>query len=556
MLKRLFVQDFVLIDNCVLEFENGFSAFTGETGAGKSLLIDAMCLLGGERASSSFVKQHANKAIVEGVFDLTNNKVALKKLKDSNLPYTDNLVYLRREIQRDGKSYVYVNNKAATLQLLKDIIQHEIDIHSQHDNQYLLNKSNHIQLIDHMLMNKELIEEVRESFLRYSTLKSEFEAALSTTYNENDLQFIQAEIDEINNADLSIHKEDALESRQKEIVLYEKSFKKISQVVHLLKADDGINVKLYEGISTLEELEDERIAALYHRLKEHYNEIVDVEEQLSDYLDKLELSDEEINNVQQELYEIQRLKRKYGPTIDAILAKRDSLIAQTQLIEHRQEYIDRTSKALEEARVQFFHLAQDLSQERRTIALQLQQEIEKHCHDLMLPHTQFVVDFETNDEGNVHGIDDVEFYISVNPGEMLKPLSRVASGGELSRLMLGLKTIFTRLQGIQTVIFDEIDSGVSGAVATAIGIKMATLAKDVQVFSVTHLAQVAACAQKHYLVKKDSNEYSTKTEVINLDNTKRIEQLALISSGSVSEASLTAASEMYSYCKTQVADIK
>ncbi len=548
MLRRLFVKDFVLIDECILNFENGFSAFTGETGAGKSLLIDAMCLLSGERASHSFIKNGASKAIVEGVFDLTNNIVALNKIKQANFPIEDNLVILKRELNKDGKSLVFVNNKSASLQLLKDIIQHEIDIHSQHDTQYLLNKTNHINLVDQVIEDKNLIQNVKEAFKKYSHLKTMMDSALNTTYNESELEFIEAEINEIEDASLSVEKENYLLDRQKEIITYEKSFNKISQAVLQLNKENGINEQIYEVLHILENIEDESIQGLVNRLNEHYNEIVDVSDQLNDKLLSLDMSENEINEVQSSLYEIQRLKRKYGPSIEAILNKQASLRQQIEMILNRQDYIETMQRKVDDAYDEFINYATCLSVLRKEAALSLQTSIENHLHDLMLPHAQFVVDFQEID-GNIHGLDDVEFYISLNVGEMPKPLSRVASGGELSRLMLGLKTIFTKLQGIQTVIFDEIDSGVSGAVASAIGMKMATLGNDVQVFSVTHLAQVAAHANKHYLVKKQTLENRTMTEVIELNEEERIEQIALISSGMLTEASTQAARELYFSCR-------
>lgn len=553
MLKHLTVKDFVLIDECSLDFESGFSAFTGETGAGKSLLIDAMCLLAGERASSSFIKQNAAKAIVEGVFDITKNEAVESLLNENGFNVENHQVTLRREINRDGKSTVLINGKQATLNLLKECVQHEIDIHSQHDTQYLLNKNSQLHLVDQMIADSALKDKVAMLYHQMAALKKEYETAINSTYNENDLEFIQMEIDEIEKANLIPQQEEELEKRQKEIQLFEKTFTRLNDTVALLEESDGANEKLYAAVHQLSDLESDVLKALYQRLNEHYNEIVDVTEELKDTIAAMDVSEEEINAIQSRLYEIQRLKRKYGPSVEAILNRKAEMEQQVELILHRQSYIEQMEAQIEAAHRQFVQAAKQLSELRHQKATLLQQQIEQHCQDLMLPYARFIVDFQTI-EGNRYGIDDLEFYISMNPGEMPRPLARVASGGELSRLMLGLKTIFTKLQGIQTVIFDEIDTGVSGAVATAIGLKMATLARDAQVFSVTHLAQVAACAKNHYLVRKTSTSDSTATEVLCLTEEERLQQLALISSGAVTEASLKAALELFKSTQGKVGE--
>ena len=543
MLKHLLVKNFVLIDECSLDFEAGFSAFTGETGAGKSLLIDAMCLLAGERASSSYIKQDAKFAVVEGSFDISCNLKVKKILNEAG--YGDlNQVVFRREMNRDGKSTVSINGKGTTLNLMKECVQHEIDIHSQHDTQYLLNKASQLALLDQLVQDKECIEQTTKSYNEYAKVRHEFEVACNTTYNENDLEFIQMEIEEIEKAALKPMEEAQLEEKQKEFQQFEKAFHSINGAIAILDDNEGANEKLYSALHILGYVDNPKLQKLHAQMLEHYNEIVDVTEQLKDYVESMDVSEEKMNELQSRLFEIQRLKRKYGPTIEAIQKRQEEMRQQVLLIHNRQQYMEQMEANLNRLYEQFLSHARKLSDLRKKVAQDLQQQIEMHCHDLMLPNTQFVVDFQLSD-GNAHGVDDIEFYISMNVGELPRSLARVASGGELSRLMLALKIIFTRLEGIQTVIFDEIDTGVSGAVASSIGLKMATLSSDAQVFSVTHLAQVAACAKNHYLVKKDIREQKTVTEVVKLDKQARIEQLALISSGNTTEVGLAAAHELY-----------
>lgn len=549
MLKHLYVKDFVLIDECSLDFTSGFSAFTGETGAGKSLLIDAMCLLAGERASASFVKQDKAKAVVEGVFELKKSS-AVHAILAKNKIASSNTVTLRREIGNDGKSIVTINGKNATLTVLKECVQYMIDIHSQHDTQYLLNKNSQLHLVDQMIDNPSLVGQTATLYQNYASLKKEYENAMAMTYNEDDLEFIQAEIQEIENAHLDEEEEEELLLRQSEIQQFEKTFNKVNEALTLLEENDGINEKLYKATHALSACSVSRIHDLSERLDEYTNEILDVTELLKDCISDMNVSEEEINELQERLYQIQRMKRKYGPSIRTVLLKKEEMLQQVQLILNRSSYIEDMENKIEEAYHCFYKQAKELSLQRKKAAEILEEKILENCQSLMLPNARFVIDFQETD-GNKTGIDDLEFYISMNPGEMPRPLARVASGGELSRLMLGLKDIFTRLQGIETVIFDEIDTGVSGAVATAIGEKMHSLSKDAQVFSVTHLAQVAACAKNHYLVKKQVEDNHTSTKVVCLNEKERIEQLALISSGTISDTALLAANELYTFCQNK-----
>lgn len=542
MIKNLFIQNFILIDQLNLELHSGFSAFTGETGAGKSILIDAISMLGTERASSSFVIRGKERAIVEGTFDLSNDPHAREVLNEAGFECGDEVTFTR-EIHAAGKSVARIDHRIVPLSLMRECLRNEIDIHNQRDNAYLLNTSSHIRLLDAYLQDQKQLQDVREAYEIWHGLCQEKEAALQETYNENDLEFLTYQLNEIEEARLDPKEEEELLSKEKAFKAVKASFDKFSQIFALY--DEELSGSFYELNRTVQSLaESEEISQVQEAVNDAYYSLSDAMEQLHDIASGLEMSEEDINAMEERLYVIQRLKRKYGGSIERALERKEEFAKQIEMITHRREYLERMDAKISAARKVYDEKAVVLHRLRTEKAPDLDRAIAVHLNDLMLPNARFKTVIEDR-EPSPEGSDRVEFMISMNPGEDLKPLSRTASGGELSRLMLGLKVIFTRLQGISTVIFDEIDTGVSGPVASAIGRKMLTLGKDCQVFAVTHLAQVAACSDRHYLVSKASDGEQTRTSVSLLNEEERIRQLALIASSNITESSLKAAEELY-----------
>lgn len=549
MLKEIYVKDFILIDKIQINFENGMNAFTGETGAGKSLIIDAIALLKGNRATASLVRSGANKAIIEGVFEVTNRDVILK-LENAGFDCEDNRFIVTREINADGKSLARINQRTTSLSFLKEVMSDVVDIHSQHDSQYLLNPRYHLHLLDKFINDETAINDIYTSFKAYDSLKKALDDALATTFNEDELAFLQFQVNEINEANLSEKEEDELLEEQKKMSAFEKLNSKITSVIEML---DGNTVdQLYNGAKELSSLtEFKECEEAHDKLLDLYYSLSDQLDELKSYLSSLEYDEYRFNEIQDRLFQINKLKRKYGPSISQILSKKQEMETKIDHISNRQQFIDDMNQKVDAAKQIFLANAHCYSEKRQQYAKELEKLIMNECKELYLEHAKFHISFNECEPSST-GIDQIEFMISMNPGEALKPLVGVASGGELSRLMLGMKTIFTKLQQIETVIFDEIDTGVSGKVAFAIGRKMQKIANESQVFAVTHLSSVAACANQQYLVEKEQSENETKTKIKCLDFNERVQVLASIASDSLSDSAIKAAEELLNKAQSTI----
>lgn len=543
MLKELYVKDFILIDEVHICMNDTMSAFTGETGAGKSLLMDAIGILKGERFFVDMIRQGCNKAFIEGVFTCSKTHPVIQLLYNHGYEVQDDMIIITREVSQEGKSYTRLNQRMISVSFLKEIMNLLIDIHSQHDTHQLLNSQSHGTILDTFLHDTSLLKDVKNSYKLYQKQKKELDQIMHQDYTEDDLEFFTYQLNEIDETNIKENELDELQLQLKQLQSFEKTYNSLQKALYILQEQQGITT-LYEASKQLQHIQyDETIQKISDQFMDLYYTSHDIVEQLKDYSSTLSYDEEQIQQIQDRIQLIQRIYRKYGGSYDAVMEKRNLLERQIDSILYRQDAIKKHEDLCKQAYDDFVQISLKLRKKRKTYAKKLEHEVSSQLKDLELTNAKFKVDFEEID-GNSQGMDKIQFLVSMNKGEVMKNLSATASGGELSRFMLGLKCVMQRYQSIETVIFDEIDTGVSGKVAFAIGKKMQEISSFCQVFCVTHSPAVAACAKHQYLVEKQQDHHHTITSIRELNESQRIEFLALLSSNSTSTSALQAAKEL------------
>ena len=539
MIKNIYIKNFAIIDELHINFEDGFNVFTGETGAGKSIIVGALSFIKGNRADSSYIRTGTNEALIKATFGMNER---LESILIANGFEVSNDLIVERKMTLSGNNTIKINGMNATLSFLASLLNDEIDIHSQKQAQYLLKSQNHLTLLDKYLDNQELINKVRNQFQVYMDLKNELADYMSANDSQQDIDYYEFQVKEIEDANLSVEEEEKLKQLEKRIKSSEKIVQSLSLASSLFEQSGGIKESLYEACHAID-IEDDKVQAIHEKLYDKYYELEDLFGGLSDILDSLDFSEEDCNRVQERLFIINKLKRKYQKDIDEILEYKDSLIKKIDNFNHQSEYLASFNERINAAHEEYINSAKQLSEARQIAAKKLAKEVIEEVSVLELNYFDFEIAISEKDE-SFNGIDNCIFNISTNKGEELKPLTKVASGGEMSRIMLGLKTLFSRLMGVSLVVFDEIDTGVSGKAATAIGLKMAKIATYTQVLSITHLAQVASFADAHYFVSKSDFDGRTVSHIDLLDYDQRIDELALMALSSVDENTRKVAYEL------------
>lgn len=552
MLKTLNIKNYAIVENLTIDLDKGFNVFTGETGAGKSIIVGALSLLTRGRSDASIVKKGKEKAIIEGVFDV-KDEVILNKLKEQDIDVEDEII-VKRVISSDNRNSIKINESTVTLSFLEDLFSSFVDIHSQKDNHFLYNKKNQLLLLDKYAANNELLNNYLNAFNNYKVLQNEYEDLLNNEYNESEIEFIKFDLSELDEAGISIEEEDNLLNSEKRYKSLEKYITTLKESIGLFENDNGIKEKLYD-VTNLLDIDDEEVGNVSSKIKDLYYSLDDEFDRLKDILNKISDADLNIEVIEERLYIYSKLKRKHKTDVLGLIEKQNKLRERLELLENRDKVLNDKYLEVIKAKKLAQDLANKLSQNRKEAAKKLEEAILLNTNDLLLNNLKFNISFK-DIELTTSGLDDVEFLVSMNKGEELKPLKNVASGGEISRLMLALKVVFAKLSNTELLILDEIDTGVSGKVALAIGEKIAKISKDVQVITISHLAPVAACASSHYFIYKTDNETNTLTNVKKLNTDEIIEQLALISNTSTDASALNAAKELYISSQNKVNENK
>lgn len=529
MIESLYIENFAIIDQVQIDFQSGMTVLTGETGAGKSIIIDAIGQLIGQRSQPSFVKNGADYAFIEGVF--SSNKEIDKILLDNNFPIDEHLV-ISKKINHDGKSAIKINYRNSSQLLLKKIMSQIVDIHSQFETHQLFNESYHLKLLDNFIGN-ELIDLKKEYLTLYQTYKNLNQKYLSLTKEEltdEQLDFYLAQLKEIEELDLENFDEEEFLKERNNLLNYEKNSQHIKNYKALMDSSKGIMDLFKQSLSELSYLEIDDIKHNYDQLYDLYYTVDGINQDIYDQFSQSYFSEERYNEVQDTFFKLNKLKRKYGQTIDAIIDFKNSLIEKIKLFKNRDQMIENINLKLKETENQLIYYAKKISILRKNKALELEKEVKYILNQMYLQQVQFKFDFQINDF-NDNGIDNVKIVVSTNSGQPLQPLQKIASGGELSRIILAIKAVSQNSKDGGTIIFDEADTGVSGKVAESIGHVMKKISKKQQVICITHLAQVACFANNHLFIEKEQMDNTSKVHVRLLNEKESVYELAKMISG-------------------------
>lgn len=546
MLESIYIENFAIIDRLEVDFHNHMTVLTGETGAGKSIIIDAIGQLMGNRSQSSFIKADCDECFIEGVFTIGAKSPVLNKLKEYRIDYEDKLV-VSKSFNRDNKSIIKINYRNVSKMVLQSIMADLIDIHSQFETHSLFDAENHLIILDEFINQplKKLFQTYSLAYRTYREINRDYQKALNEELSDEQLEFYQAQLAEINSLDLEELDEDELEREKKLLQSYEKTNEQISKYRQYMNGDRGALPTLSNALSELEELNDNpQYQNTYERMYDLYYNLIDLDDEIINEFNSTNFDEYRLNEIQEVFFKLNRLKRKYGQSIEAIKEAKEDLEMKVAAFNNREAYLNDLKKQLDIAYQETKSIAEQITRLRQSKAKEFTELVTKELKSLYLDKVVFKVDFKLVDFQK-NGQDNVEFLISTNAGQTLKPLNKVASGGEMSRIMLAIKILSLSSSSVETIIFDEADTGVSGKVAESIGAKMKYISKQHQVLCITHLAQVAAFAKNHYLIQKSSNDNYTNVKIKELSYDQSINEIAkLISGKEVSQESINHAKKL------------
>lgn len=550
MLQELSIRDFALIEQMNVDFQDEMTVLTGETGAGKSIIIDALGLLAGGRGSSDFIRKGENKAVIQGLFLIPDKAKTLAILEEVGIENQDDGLILQRDLYRSGRNVCRINGNLVNLATLRRVGETLIDIHGQNEHQELMRPENHINLLDSYANDLQpLLQEYQVAYDDYQKL-----ATALAKREENEklwaqrMDMLEFQVQEIKEANLRVDEEVELKEEKDRLDNYQAINKALRQSYEFLSGDThdalgnvGVALESMQKISDL----SPKFGEIAQSLADAYYTLQDASRDVYDQLDEMEWDENRLNQIEQRLELIYQLKRKYGDSVAEILRYYQKIVAELNEMQEGNGDSAAQKQAVELAKQKALKLAQELSQKRQGIAQDLQRAVHKQLAALYMEKAIFEVKFKKGSTLNSHGLDKVEFYLQANPGESMGPLAKIASGGELSRIMLALKTIFSQQQGVTSIIFDEVDTGVSGRVAEGIAEKISQVARNSQVLCITHLPQVAAIAQHQYFIAKHVHDGRTETSLEILADEARVKEIARMLAGSeITDLALQHAKEL------------
>lgn len=557
MLQELSIKNFAIIDTLQISFEQGMTVLTGETGAGKSIIIDAVGLLAGGRGSADFIRHGEDKTVIQGLFQMPESSQLASLMEEYGISYEPDQILLQRELSSSGKNVARVNGTIVTVSVLREIAAHLIDIHGQNEHQELMNPAKHLDLLDQFGDSElgRLIASYQDTYQTFIGVKQERDRLLlDEQQNIQRIDLLTFQISEIESANLQNDaEEEALIEERNLLANYQRILQGLTTLYNALEGEDGNGLdQIGVGLGAIERIESlsPTYQDLTKRISEAYFQLQDVATTVRDEIDEMTYDEARLNEIEVRLELLKQLKRKYGSSIEEIKDYYEKISLELDMISNKESYLEKLAKRYEAAEIDLYAKGRQLKTKRQKIAHNLETEIQEQLKALYMEKATFYVVFEEEEVIHPDGLNALEFYIAPNVGEPPKPLAKIASGGELSRMMLAMKAIFTQNQEITSIIFDEVDTGVSGRVAQAIANKIHLVSEHSQVLCITHLPQVAAIADNHFYIEKDVVEERTFTHVFKIVGKKRTNEVARMLAGTeITELSLAHAEELLDLAK-------
>lgn len=549
MLLNLHVKNLAIIDEIEVDFAEHLNVLTGETGAGKSIIIGSINIALGGKVAKDMIRKDAEFALVELTFLIGEEKVR-SALEEMGVSFEDDTLLISRKITQT-RTINRMNGESVTVAMIRKVADLLIDIHGQNEQQSLLHKAKHLEIVDRyakeQMSGKEVL--LAQSYHRFQRLSEELQSnQVSEEERLREISFLQYELEEIENANLTAGEEEELAGKYRKLSNATEIAQGLSEIYGMISQESGaVSDKISESIRILSKISeyDERVSDFWNQLSDIDSLVTDFSRDVSDYMEEFDVGIEELDEVEKRLDLIRGIKAKYGATTEKVFAYADNVREKLTKYQEYEAYQVELRQKLEEEEKQLSKLSKDVSVIRKKCAKVLEKEITQALIDLNFLQVQFEIAVRQKEEYSAKGLDDIEFMISTNPGEELRPIGSAASGGELSRIMLAVKAVLANHDEIETMIFDEIDVGISGRTAQMVAEKMSLIGKKHQVICISHLAQIAAMADTQFLIEKENDSNHTKSQIRQLDQEEAVQELARILGGAqITEAVKSSAREM------------